>query len=914
MAAYVRLKTVQATLSDSIHLLGDILGDILREFESEELFRIEEAIRSAAKERRAGDPASQDHLAELIRELDGRELGVVSSAFALYFDLVNLAEEHYRVTRLRSLSAEATSMGRPGSIAEALRTLIARGLDPDAISDLVAQLDVEIVLTAHPTEARRRTLLSKLDRLSDLLTQFHDNDTLASERLAIRQRLYGTISSYWLTERSRTAKPLVTDEVKSILFFVQEVLWDVLPRVYAELRRGLRDLDLPAMPQANWLRIASWVGGDRDGNPFITAQVTAETLRLHRGLALSQYRRAVRPLARRVSVRGDRFPVEPDLTYWLEERVKNQPALAQQSERYPNEPYRLILAAMGNELDTAARERVREKLLRKSATESGPAIEAFLAPLESLCSTLPAAIRQVTIEPLRQQMKIFGLHAARLDLREDAGVLRAALTETLRALNIILTNPDENSGYPTSSIVELLEGPIPALTHAPASSPQAAETWALFRLITKVRQLYGPDLLGPFIISMTESAADILTVLTLAKWAGCDQALPIVPLFETVDDLERAADILDELFSLPVYQQHLATLARQQMVMIGYSDSNKDGGYLAASWALYEGQERIAEVCTRHNIELTLFHGRGGTVARGGGPANRAIQAQPAGTINGRFRVTIQGETIAAQLANPELAFRNLEQIVDAVLLNSATVQKDPVPTEWRLSIDAMANIARDTYRGLVYETPDFLAYWQAATPLDEIQRLRIGSRPSSRPGGSDSDAGPQVLKIRAIPWVFSWMQSRHNIPGWFGLGSGLAAGDANILQEMYASWPFFQAIIDNAEMSLLKADMDIAALYAQLVPDASLRDSIFSRIRREHAQTQSLILMITNHSHLMEADPTIQRSIERRNPYVDPLNFVQVELLQRLRSEPEHPQAQSWREAMVLTINGIAAGLRNTG
>jgi phosphoenolpyruvate carboxylase len=423
----------------------------------------------------------------------------------------------------------------------------------------------------------------------------------------------------------------------------------------------------------------------------------------------------------------------------------------------------------------------------------------------------------------------------------------------------------------------------------------------------------------------------VLTVLLLAQWTDCAGGLSIAPLFETVDDLESAPDTLRELFALDAYRAHLATCNHHQMVMIGYSDSNKDGGYLAANWALYQAQETLAAVCREHGVTLTLFHGRGGSVARGGGPANRAIRAQPPGTVNGRFRLTVQGEVISAQYGNPHLAHRNLEQLVNAVLLASSPSPPGSSPNKrgesdflshWeragvRAAMDHMAAAARQEYRALVYETSGFLDFWEAATPLDEIGRLRIGSRPTSRPGqASASSQEPRVLKIRAIPWVFSWMQSRFNLPGWYGLGTGLAAGEISALKEMYQSWPFFQALVDNTEMSLLKADMGIAALYADLVPDKTLSHQIFARIRAEYDRTHEQVLAITGHAALMDADPTIQKAVQLRNPYVDPLNYLQVEMLRRLRAlpDPESDEAQALREVIVVTINGIAAGLRNTG
>jgi phosphoenolpyruvate carboxylase len=457
----------------------------------------------------------------------------------------------------------------------------------------------------------------------------------------------------------------------------------------------------------------------------------------------------------------------------------------------------------------------------------------------------------------------------------------------------------------------LLASPLPELSPRPGVTNETSETWAVFQLIERVRRIYGPELLGPFIISMTHSAADVLTVLMLARWTGVPDGLQICPLFESVDDLRDASEILTSLFTSEIYRQHLATCRNEQMVMIGYSDSNKDGGFLMANWMLYQAQESITRTAREFDIGLTIFHGRGGTVARGGGPANRAIRAQPAGSINGRFRVTEQGEVISSRYANPTLAHRHLEQIASAVLLASAPQDEQPIPQTWRAALDEMAAAAYSAYRKLVYETPGFLDFWQAATPIDEIKRLQIGSRPASRA------ATAEVTKIRAIPWVFSWMQSRYNLPGWYGLGTGLCAvSDTALLSEMYQGWPLFQSLLNNSEISLLKADMDIAALYAELVPDHTLAKTLFNAIRTEFDCTRETILAVSGHQNLLDAEPYTQNAVRLRNPYIDPLNFIQVEMLRRLREMPdkESSEAEALRQVIVLTINGIAAGLKNTG
>src|SRR5262249_19763143 len=477
---------------------------------------------------------------------------------------------------------------------------------------------------------------------------------------------------------------------------------------------------------------------------------------------------------------------------------------------------------------------------------------------------------------LRRQLDSFGLHTARLDLREHASRLTSAVAEILRALNREVAFDLLDDSARVSALVRLLAEPIPHLAATPGVTVETAETWALFQLIARVKHTYGPDLLGPFLVSMTRGVADILTVLLLARWADCADGLEIAPLFETINDLEAAPQILTRLFGLGVYRAQLEGCGDRQTVMVGYSDSNKDGGYLTASWKLYEAQDRIAQVCRTFGVTLTLFHGRGGTVARGGGPANRAIRAQPPGTVDGRFRMTEQGETIAASYFNTQLARRHLEQIVSAVLLASAPVGDNShdrrLPPEWSDAMNAMSRASYQAYHALVFATRDFSQYWRAVTPIDEISRLSIGSRPSTRHAST-----LQLSDVRAIPWVFSWMQCRFNLPGWYGLGTALTGQASAIQREMYQGWPFFRALLDNAEMSLLKADMGIAALYSALMPDRDTARRIFEQIRSEFERTVEAVLAATGHTVLMDADPVIQRSIVLRNPYVDPLNYLQV-------------------------------------
>ncbi|HLF25049.1 MAG TPA: phosphoenolpyruvate carboxylase [Anaerolineae bacterium] len=901
-------------LSATIHLLGELLGHVLSEQESPGLFETEERIRAQAKARRAGEDSAAAALAVQVAGLAPDSARAIASAFTLYFDLINLAEEAHRVNALRQREREQHPAPISESIGEAITQLKQRGVSAEQLNRLLCDLQIELVLTAHPTEAKRRTVLSKLQRIAETLRFLQHFDVLPRESAAAVAALRAEITSLWLSERERTARPAVTDEARIGLYFVDSVLWEALPRIYIDLATALAEHYPDLTPPARWLTLASWIGGDRDGNPNVTVELTAETLRLHRGLAVERHRRTLHDLARRLSVSARRIPPPSGLRTWLQSRHPLPQHVAYLEKRYANEPYRLALALLAADLEAASHEDMVARLLETAPHRARARLSDFITLLELIARTLPPPLVEDQLRTVRAQFEIFGLHAARLDVRDHSAQLTSALGEILRALDIHLTFEREDDPARTATLVQLLGQPAPQLAAHPGVTAETAETWALFQLIARTQAVYGRELLGPFIISMTRGPADILTVLLLARWAGCADGLFIAPLFETLDDLEAAPRILAELFALDAYRAHLASCNHEQMVMIGYSDSNKDGGYLAANWALYQAQENAARTCREHGIQLTLFHGRGGTVARGGGPANRAIHAQPPGTINGRFRLTEQGETIASRYANPDLAHRQLEQVVNAVLLASATdIQQTPpaIVPAWREAMQAMSNSAHAAYRALVYETPGFIDYWRAATPLDEISRLRIGSRPTSRRSGE-----PQVEHIRAIPWVFSWMQSRFNLPGWYGLGTALAGGAASIQRAMYTEWPFFRALLDNAEMSLLKADMGIAVLYSGLVPDRAFARTLFDRIHAEYDRSVQAILDITGHSQLMDVDPVIQRSVQLRNPYVDPLNYIQVEMLRRLRAlpDPDSDAAQALREVIVLTINGIAAGLRNTG
>lgn len=900
-------------LSEMVRLLGDRLGEVIQQQEPEEIFRLEEQIRLAAKARRSGETSAGETLEAVIKQLDDEQASAVATAFTIYFDLVNLAEEQYRIRVIQKRRQENFPEPIDGSIGQAVKRLYEAGVDRRQIEQILNHLNIELVLTAHPTEAKRRTILSKLQKISAEIDSLFAGAAV-DHQLQIQDVLDAQITAMWLTRRNRTTKPAVTDEIRTGMFFIDQVFWDVLPQAYEEMVAAL-DRYYPGLGVYHpWLRIASWMGGDRDGNPNVTVETTAEALRLHRGLAIEKHRRSIREMARDLSMSATSVEIDRRIASWIEQRLPLPAHAEYLRDRYPDEPYRLAMSLLAADLGWASQERMAERLLSEESYQARILFEDIYQPITWMGEAIPEAIYRGGMNTLVRQLEIFELHAARLDLREDAAVINQAVGEIFRALSWHPNFEGLEGSDRLAFLISVLAEPTPQLAKYPGVTEQTTETWSLFRLISKVKKIYGGNLVGPFIISMTKHPADLLAVLLLAGWTECDQGMDIVPLFETIDDLSNARETLQQLFDLDIYRQHLVTCDSRQIVMIGYSDSNKDGGYLTSNWALYQAQEQIAGVCKEYGIKLTLFHGRGGTVARGGGPANRAIQAQPPQTIQGRIRVTEQGEVIAARYGNRYLAHRHIEQIVNAVLLASFDqIRSESVQGVWREAMEQMSQNAYQKYRSLVYETPGFHTFWQYATPIEFLSELHIGSRPARRKAG-----GGEVLKIRAIPWVFSWMQSRFNLPGWYGLGSALSRSRLvrAQLQEMYAGWAFFRAILDNTEMSLLKADMDIARQYVNLVPDQELARAIFSDILDEFRLTRAMILEISGHDALLEADPVIQNSVKLRNPYIDPLNYLQIEMLNRLRTieDDESGEVERIKEVLLVTINGIAAGLRNTG
>jgi phosphoenolpyruvate carboxylase len=916
-------------LSQDIHLLGDILGRVIRQQAGIEVFDRVERIRALAKARRDDDDDQvESYLAGMVHGLSLAEAEEVARAFTTYFELINLAEENHRLRVLRKRERLAHPQPLGESIVDAVASLWADDVSPEEMARLLGGLHIELVFTAHPTEAKRRSVLSKLRQVADHLLALERQEPLPAEQQELQREILAEVTALWLTERSRTRKPQVTDEVRTGLHYFGHAIWRVVPEIYQALDLALARYYPGLRPPERFLTFGSWIGGDRDGNPNVTTPITAETLRLHRGLAVETHRESARQLDRFLSLSNRLVPLGPAIRAYLEQAEMSD-HLAYLQDRYPQEPYRLLTALLAGELAEASQDDVTTRLLGE---ETGPLPRLRQAadltdPLILLAGSLQengaTVIVDQRLRPVQQQAAVFGLHTARLDIRQYSDVHTEIIAELYRRLGLHA----DYAGLPAQDqkalLTRLLQQPRPDLAQLTDLSPTAAEGLALLQTLYRAITSYGRDLLGPYIVSMTRGPEDVLAVLLLAYWTGLGltgqgpDLLTIAPLFETRADLDAAAATMDTLFDHPVYARHLDGLDREQIIMIGYSDSNKDAGYLAANWELFQAQERLAQVCREHQVRLTLFHGRGGTVARGGGPVGRIILAQPPGTINGRLRLTEQGEVIDERYGNPAVARRHLEQVVNAVLLASAPgFERKFVPQPvWRETMDELAAAAHRAYRHFIYESPATLEYWQQATPIREIGQLRIGSRPARRQS-PDPLAG-----LRAIPWGFSWMQSRHGLPGWFGLGEALqqyatSPDRLQRLQSMYAGWPFFRALIDNAQMALGKADMGIARLYAGLVNDERVRDEVFDHIQSAYQRTCHWVLQVTGQLEILGQASTLRRSIERRNPYVDPLNFIQVDLLRRLRAlpNPEGSEARTILETIFLTINGIAAGLKNTG
>jgi phosphoenolpyruvate carboxylase len=940
----------EAPLRRDVRSLGMLLGEVLREQAGDSLYEAVEALRRTAIARReaeapqsgtANEASATAHLQQAldrVRTLDLPAAYQLTRAFGFYFELINLAETNHRKRRRLSHqlseSASSTSAVQRGDLRGTLRRLREAGVTADEAYALLRRICVSPVFTAHPTEVARRSVMFKRRRISDLLEQLDRIPVPEPQLEALESDLIAEITALWQTDDVRSARPTVRDEIRMALDYYESSLFDTLPVLYGEVASALAAeypcdsdtdsvtniCDLPLL-----IRFGSWIGGDRDGNPFVTPQATREALAMAHSLLLTHYRRRLQNIFEQLASSTQQVPVSAELVALLERyltqlRTAGQNAL---EERFPHESVRLLIACIMMRLGATPQSAV--------PVPANPALTPYtraadlLSDLTILRNSLVEhsghRLAEMLIDPLLMEVRTYGLHLQTLDIRQHARVHAAAIAEI-------------SAWQPAAS--------SPSLALPPALTEQTAEVLDTFRTIAELKQTYAPESIRQYVISGATSAEDVLHVLWLARLGGvrveaaargansedADPGLQPVPLFESIEDLQNAPAIMRELWTSEAYAPLLKSWNCQQEVMLGYSDSNKDGGMITSTWEIYKAHRALHEVARECKVNLRLFHGRGGTVGRGGGPTHRAIFAQPMDSFTGELRITEQGEVLNWKYSDVILAERNLELMIaaslDALARPDAALQrgaKTPHLTgeilpAWEAALDRLSTTSYAFYRKHIVDNLDTFTYFEQATPVAELEHARLGSRPAKRSGKKS------MADLRAIPWVFGWMQSRQLVPAYFGVGHALnefiqsTPDGLQQLQTMAREFPLFLDIIRNVEMALAKADFGIARLYASLVEDEALRNRVFTTLETEFNLTHRMIPEITKQKSLLETNPVLNRSIRLRNPYVDPMSLIQVELIRRKRTaaangEPDSPELN---RAISATINGISAGLRNTG
>ncbi|MCS6835376.1 MAG: phosphoenolpyruvate carboxylase [Anaerolineae bacterium] len=883
-------------ISVDIKRLGGLLGQIIREQHGQEALDLVEEIRAIAKARRNHEPQAAEKMMERLSGLSLEQKKILIKAFSNYFQLINIAEDRQRIRILRERERQGQLTEH---IDEAIRQLKQKGLNSQEVRELLGHLRLRFVLTAHPSEAKRNEVLVKLRHIAQMMEDFDRAQLLPREEAKLESILAEEIEELWQTRQVRAVEKRVSDEVEFGLYFITSVIMDSVVSIYDDIYESMER----HYPEEDWsnlhrlLRYGSWIGGDRDGNPNVTDDVTLETLQAQRDAARRVY-------LQELDFLEDHLTQSTQETGVSEELVQHIMSEGLPGERYADELYREALSQIRRKLE-ADRYFGRLELL-----------DDLRLVRNSLRAHKGRRVAEGKLRRLIRKVRLFGLVLAPLDIREDARLHAAALDEIFRAYDITSSYRSLSEEEKQALLTREIQNPRPFfppnLSSFSETTRRVVRTW---RMIATAHERFSPDSIDTVIASMSQQPSDVLALLLMAKEVGVAHNLDLVPLFETIEDLDHAPQIMTALFNNPVYRAHLEDRRRRQQIMIGYSDSGKDGGYIASNWYLYTAQQRLAELCAQYGIETELFHGRGGSIGRGGGPANRAILSQPPMSLRGGIKITEQGEVIAYRYMNQAIAQRHLHQVLSAVMLALGNAHAYEVRPEWVEAMQELADLGREAFRKLVYETEDFLDYWQQATPIHELSQLRISSRPARRSSKGGFSA------MRAIPWVFSWMQSRAIIPSWYGVGYAFSTfcqrhpHGLDLLRVMYKDWLFFRALVENTQFDVAKADMPIAELYASLVDDEERRTRIFGQIRSEHELSQRMICAITEQAELLDKSPTLKISIERRNPYVDPLNFLQVDLLRRLRAmTPQDESYQTILNMVLDTVNGIAAGLKTTG
>jgi phosphoenolpyruvate carboxylase len=897
-------------------LLSEVLEQVICASEGTPALELHQRAVALGRRSRSGDAAAADELAWLVTKLDLRELELLVRMLTCWHQLMNLAEDNDRVRRLRARELEELPAPRRGSLKEAIGRLAAGGTTATELHEALSKAELQLVMTAHPTEARRRTTLNKLARIFALLRSLDERVPVPGEREEVRRRMAAAVQELWCTDELRAVTTTVLEEVRAGLIYFTTTLVHVVPAIYRDLDAAVKDSYDEEVVVPPLLTFGSWMGGDRDGNPHVTPEMTATALGVMKEACLTHLEQALHALAGRVTLSTRVAHEPPALRELLAAAEERAPALAEElRDRNPEEPYRRLFKLLAD----------RVRATRKGHDDGYHRSQELVADLRvaerALRDQRAAFVAADALRDVIRQVEVFGFHFARLDVREHADIHRRAIGEILSTLGV-------QEGYaelPEAERIAVLTREIadrrPLIpVDVSGFSASAREVVDTFRTMHALLTGEHAGALGAYIVSNTTGPADLLEVLLLMKEVGLAKAggsgaqLRIVPLFESGDTLAAAADTMRTLLETPVYRAAVDAVGEQE-VMVGYSDSNKDVGYVASGWGIYRAQLEVSSVMREHGMPWQFFHGRGGAVGRGGGPSNVAILAQPPGTVAGRMKVTEQGEMLSAKFSMTEIAHRELELTTSAVLittLDRAMAEATPRIARYEEIVAGMAERSTRVYRDLVYGDADFAAYFHAATPVREIQRLQLGSRPSKRREST------RIEDYRAIPWVFSWTQTRAVLPAWYGLGTALETAreehGTQILQEMERDWPFFSALISNAEMACAKADLDIARRYAELYDDEVARERIWSAISDELQRTVRELRHVRDEERPLDREPVLQRTIARRNPFIDPLSFVQLELLRRLRAPGGDPDDPELVRASLLTINGIAGGLRNTG
>ena len=903
-------------LSDDIHLLGDLLGETLRSQESDQLFDVVEQVRRLSKGGRAGRDEDFSKLADLLASMPTDEALPVARAFSHFLNLANIAEQHHRVRRRRDYQRDPDAAPQQGSCDEVFCRLRGQGVSEDELFTSVTTLCIELVLTAHPTEVVRRTLLQKYGRIAALLARGDHDDLTVPEKEEVELALRREITAAWETDEVRHQRPEPLDEVKGGLFIFEQTLWDALPQYIRTLDSALhkhtgKPLPIDSLP----VRFGSWIGGDRDGNPNVTPDVTGKACLLARWIGATLYMKEIEALRSELSMASgsdelnDALGGETHEPYrvilrTVRDRLTATIRTVERSlrtedgwRRWPDRIVRRPEAAGNSNGDAGTSGREMQPGGRQQPlAEAGELLSPLLLVYRSLHETGNGVIADGRLLDLIRRVHCFGLTLVRLDIRQDSARHTALLDRITRALGIgsfESWDEDQRQRFLESELVSRR----PLIPKDLELDDEELDVLDTFRAIASIPS----ESLGAYVITMASQPSDVLAVALLQKETGIAQPLRVVPLFETIADLKAAGGTVERLLRITPYREGIAN---RQEIMVGYSDSAKDSGRFAAAWELYKAQEAIVSACRSEEVELTLFHGRGGSVGRGGGPTYLAIESQPPGSVDGRLRVTVQGEMIQAEFGLAGIALRTLE-IYTTATLDATLGRKNAPKQEWRALMDTMSEAARERYRSIVYETPRFVEYFRHATPEVELGELKIGSRPARR-------AGPKsgVESLRAIPWQFAWTQCRLLLPSWLGLAAALeSAPSEDQVKAMYQEWPFFRSMMELMEMVLAKAEPGIAAHYERLLVPSELHE-IGAELREALLRSEELLLRVTGHQRPLETNPVLQRSIEVRNPYVDPINLVQAEILRRYRATRD----ESLRDAFVVTVNGISAGMRNTG